>query len=486
MFIENINGHTVRPVSSPPAPVDPPTSGPPAPLPDNPTEQAPYATRGLLDPELVASHFRRKFAPDPAGESAAAAPAAAPALDPGQGGAEDDTVRVVVNTFIPQEQLDDPFGRTFDGDGRDVGEPGTYRTQQEIVITEAPGGEPRVSVIPRTGDTENLDTGETANAGTAGLQATTERRDDGTIVVRLRGNVGNPLAQVEAGPVEISPPAITYEMTIELQKNADGQWVVKADGQHDGFPGYEVLASVNGAAREVVYGYDPRDYGRGPVALFPHELNVHADNAALIVDPAQRPAAPPRAEELIRRNTSGGRVDTEALGAELAYFARAFPARAPGLIDGVMGGLGDEDAFQAGVGFLEAATDAQLRRMAGTPEGTAALLRLEEAEGRDYRPAEDQYYRIYRVLGDSLSALAATDPGEAARRARQIGRELNPLTRAFVAERFVDSLSNEQLTAVARRDGGRATLEEMKRWLEEKPVKTAETGMRIYRIEQAL
>jgi hypothetical protein len=245
-------------------------------------------------------------------------------------GVEQPVLSVEVNAFIPDEQITTPWyvpdGGTFIGDGRGVGEDGTQRTQQQILVYADPS-EPsgyRVEVPADIGLTQRVDDEgnvvETGEAPLSGLQAEViEVREDGTIVVTMTGQAADPLVT--------GAPGLSYEMTVEMKPNPNGTWTVTATGKHDSFPGYEVLATVGDGEQQVVYGYDPGYNGAGAFGLFEGEgglpgliwgdSRVDVEGSLTLGEEALTPDA------LIARHTTDGAVDTDALGSDMADSAEA-------------------------------------------------------------------------------------------------------------------------------------------------------------------
>lgn len=189
-------------------------------------------------------------------------------------------IKVEFNAFIPQDKVTAPIVGTFSGDNRSVGQAGTHRTQHTINVASDPSRDPpyRVTIERHVGETHKLDAQDnvvkTATAPVSELDPGKWRVDkDGSIVVDIDGNGKNPLVP---GPRALVP-GITYDMQLRLKPNSDGTWAVSAKGSHDGFPGYEAIASVGGGTRSVVHGYDPREHGRTPNSLFPIATDIDVD-----------------------------------------------------------------------------------------------------------------------------------------------------------------------------------------------------------------
>lgn len=189
-------------------------------------------------------------------------------------------IKIEVNAFIPQASVSAPLIGTFSGDNREVGEAGTHRTQHAIsVVPDASRNPPyRVTIDRHVGETHKLDANgkviATATAPVSELDPGKWKVDkDGSIVIDLAGNGKNPLVP---GPRALVP-GITYDMQLRLKPAADGSWAVSSTGSHDGFPGYEVIASVDGGPRAVVHGYNPQHHGRTPNSLFPFASDIEVD-----------------------------------------------------------------------------------------------------------------------------------------------------------------------------------------------------------------
>ena len=63
-------------------------------------------------------------------------------------------------------------------------------------------------------------------------------------------------------------PDIDYQFNLTVT-DQNGKITVSGNGQHDGFPGYEILMQREGADQpELIYGHDPSVSGDGPFSLF--------------------------------------------------------------------------------------------------------------------------------------------------------------------------------------------------------------------------
>ena len=233
---------------------------------------------------------------------------------------------VEVNTFIPDASVDAPGIGTFAGDDRGVGEDGSSRTQQVIKLYADPSaaGGYRVEFDAGIGETHKLDENgkviETGSASESDLEARViEVRPDGTVVVGLTAQSSNPLV--------FAAPGITYDLTIEMQPTGDRNWRVQANGDHDAFPAYEVLASSDSAPQTIAYSYTPDVSGANPLYLGQGDGGLYGliwgDSAVDVDSGVTVNAEPVTPDAMIERNSTNGQVDTGALGEDLANSAQA-------------------------------------------------------------------------------------------------------------------------------------------------------------------
>jgi len=335
-------------------------------------------------------------------------------------------LEVEINSFIPQEQVSTPplvpGGGTFSGDGRGVGESGTQRTQQIIQVYEdpnAPNGY-RVEIDPDIGETHRLDGNgnvvETDEAPESDLQAeVTEVREDGTIVVQLSGQSANPLVGIA--------PGITYDLTVEMRPNADGTWTVTTTGEHDAFPGYEVLASVEGGPQQAVYGYDPQVSGASAISLAQGDggllgliwgdSSVDVDGSLTVDSEALTP------ESLVARHTADSEVDLVALGADLADNAETSVVD-PAFVEQVFAQLPEEQRAAAANAFFDnlsttpgggvAPWHDNYASLALTPAGMDVILAVGEYAPERLAPDEI----VYGFAAQNQEAVHRGDPAACA------------------------------------------------------------------------
>ena len=184
----------------------------------------------------------------------------------------EEKIKVIVRTFIPQKTVSMPHPnggvRTFEGDNRDIGKPGTYRTQQIITIETDPR---RNNGSPIYGKPER-DTGVTIERGwiwdstkkaSGNTLEAAVKRDNDVVNIQAKGNESNPLV--------MGSPGITYDFMIGVQsEGSNGNVSVTVNGQHDGFPAYEILIvrpETGDNTERVVYGHDPRTTGQTALSL---------------------------------------------------------------------------------------------------------------------------------------------------------------------------------------------------------------------------
>jgi RHS repeat-associated protein len=199
-------------------------------------------------------------------------------------------IQIVVNTFIPQKTVTAPIvGRIFEGDDRNVGESGSFRTQQIITVETDPSrGAAESSYAKDTGITREFNSdgsqrGETGRASGDSLQYLVTRDDSG-VNIHVKGDEKDPLITPAAG--------ITYDFYIKVQsRGTQGDATVTVSGGHDKFPGYEIMATRQEQpkpATSLVYGYDPRTTRSTAKQLLPG--NWHTINPpARTVMPGQSP-----------------------------------------------------------------------------------------------------------------------------------------------------------------------------------------------------
>ncbi len=176
----------------------------------------------------------------------------------------EEKIQVVITTFIPDPSVT-AAGRTFEGDGRNVGEPGGFRTQQIVTVETDPSrGAAQAGAFNRdTGISQELSgpggraIGQSAQASGETLEGRVTRYESGVVNIQAKGNEGNPLVT--------GAPGITYDFNIKVQsQGTQGNVTVTVTGSHDQFPGYEITVSrpeVSTPGSTVVYGYDPRKAG---------------------------------------------------------------------------------------------------------------------------------------------------------------------------------------------------------------------------------
>ncbi|MEK3879843.1 DUF3238 domain-containing protein [Paenibacillus sp. FSL M7-0420] len=71
-----------------------------------------------------------------------------------------------------------------------------------------------------------------------------------------------------ADPLINAAPAVNYHLFVTIHKNV----VISIEGLHDGYPSYEIYASVNGGTWQNIYLFNEKDL----LNLFP-PMDIHAD-----------------------------------------------------------------------------------------------------------------------------------------------------------------------------------------------------------------
>ena len=172
------------------------------------------------------------------------------------------TIKVWLNTFIPDAMAKDPAGRCFTGDNRNFSSDvhASSRTHQEIEFDV----ESLTKTINwrNTGETHRVDceTGNVLETGKAPESSMTNgevTRSGEFILVQFKAASQNPL---------ITAPAIDLDVTFRINPATREVWLV---GEHDGFPAYEAYIAADGGAGVPIYSHDPRQTGDSPISLFP-------------------------------------------------------------------------------------------------------------------------------------------------------------------------------------------------------------------------
>jgi hypothetical protein len=218
-------------------------------------------------------------------------------------------IEVIVRTFIPHNYVMNPA--PLAGDGRNVGEEGTFRTEQRVIIETDPsknGGNPAYGPIEgKTGQSYGLVLNSTetvqavvdyingglpriplgpSKAPGNTLDGEVTRSDDGLVNVHLYGS-----ERYQGIP---NSPGITYNLDIKVvSEGAAGNVTVTVSGSHDAFPAYEVIiirpdAENNGPT--VVNSFDPRDTGNTGWSLLPFAPDVIIPPTSVVVPPKKPPA----------------------------------------------------------------------------------------------------------------------------------------------------------------------------------------------------
>ncbi|MDH5833410.1 DUF3238 domain-containing protein [Luteimonas kalidii] len=410
---------------------------------------------------------------------AASVPAGRPVVLPQQGGTgETPALEVEVNSFIPQDQVSTPWfvpgGGTFAGDGRSLGEDGTQRTQQTIQVYEdpsAPGGY-RVEIDADTGETHRLgDDGEVIETGEASesdLQAeVVEVREDGTIVVQLTGQSPNPLVGVA--------PGITYDVTVEMRPNPDGTWTVTTSGDHDAFPGYEVLATVDGGDQQLVYGYDPNVSGASPISLAQGDGGlpglIWGDSGVSVEGSLTVGADTLAPADLVERHTDAdGNVDVVALGTDLAGNAETGNVDAD-FVESVFASLPEDQREGAANAFFDNLSTTpgggvspwhdDYATLALTPAGMDVILAV--GAHAPERLAADEI--VYAFAAQNRDAIHAGDPAASATASAFLDALADSPEAQQSLAGYLEPIYDDDRTGIASTPEGRALQDRIERAL---------------------
>jgi RHS repeat-associated protein len=209
----------------------------------------------------------------------------------------EEKIIVVIQTFIPFPYVK-AGRRYFEGDNREVGQPGGFRTQQIIIIETDPkqnGGNPLVNASKDIGITHELSgpNGEIIGSGQGTgdtISQVTYRNERGAVVINVKGDEANPL---------IYSPGITYDLKVTVtSQGPTGSASVQVTGAHDGFPAYEISISrpeVANTTATTVYSSDPRVINTNPYALFGSmDVPVNTQAVTLTPPPPPPPATAPK------------------------------------------------------------------------------------------------------------------------------------------------------------------------------------------------
>ena len=172
------------------------------------------------------------------------------------------TVKVWVHSFIPMPMVSDPLGHCFSGDNRGFSNMihASYRTHQEVeldVTTSAKSID-----WSDTGTTHLLDC--TTGAVTSSAKASTSGLVNGPVVSASGGRYSINFTGTAKNPLAWYACAIDLNLDVTIDPASR---TCTVQGQHDGFPAYEVYVTADGGAGVSVYTYDPRVAGEGPTAL---------------------------------------------------------------------------------------------------------------------------------------------------------------------------------------------------------------------------
>jgi hypothetical protein len=208
------------------------------------------------------------------------------AADKADGAAHRPGPHLRLAAFIGCPLVEGPFS-WFAGDVRALGEPGSSRMAIDVRLDlDAPDGIGDVQVT--IGETVSYahrdvvasddgcgaalvpgalasDRDTASDDGVAAWGTWLSRSDEHTGILRVSflASASNPLEP-------LAPEAdVTFDVDLDVR---GGQiFEVRAQGQHDGYPSYELMLDGR-----ILYGYDSDAAGKGPLAMFP-PLDVDAE-----------------------------------------------------------------------------------------------------------------------------------------------------------------------------------------------------------------
>jgi RHS repeat-associated protein len=190
----------------------------------------------------------------------------------------EEKVTIIIRTFIPQKQVMTPAG-PVKGDGRNVGDKGTNRTEFRITVEtniNKDGGKIISDTQRRAGMSEGPTVTPTYVPGIGavpipgfGKSQATDLGNKMQVAANriLKDTVELTATHAVAYPGIPGTPDINYNLNIQVV-DIEGRITMSVEGMHDGFPGLEVYGVREGSNQEqLVNSYDPRDAGAGGSAL---------------------------------------------------------------------------------------------------------------------------------------------------------------------------------------------------------------------------
>jgi len=194
-------------------------------------------------------------------------------------------VRIIIQTFIPDQTVKAPSpgivsptmgGRTFEGDGRGVGEPGTYRTRQVIEIETDRSKNDNGRKILLSNDAKPGTTREIFPNGSTNTARADVKSDANATYTAVGQDFINVRATLAAAnPLVAGSPPISYDANVEVfSHGTSGDLSVRATGDRTQFPGMEIFVErpeTKNNSPQLVAGYNPNDNGKGPWDLFRKE-----------------------------------------------------------------------------------------------------------------------------------------------------------------------------------------------------------------------
>jgi len=210
-------------------------------------------------------------------------------------------IELIIRTFIPQKSVTVPM--PVKGDGRDVGERGTSRTEFRIKVeTDIRKNNGNIFVgtpQARAGLSEGITVKPMVVPGQGAIpvpgygksqvtQADIDKGTEATANRPLKDTVQVTATHAVAYPGAPGTPTIDYNLNLTVVDN-NGRITVSAEGMHDGFPAIEIFAVRQGSNQEqLINSYDPRDTGQSGFELI-GKPDTKLERRTRELDPVRRP-----------------------------------------------------------------------------------------------------------------------------------------------------------------------------------------------------
>ncbi|HEX8474494.1 MAG TPA: hypothetical protein VF666_10705 [Pyrinomonadaceae bacterium] len=148
-----------------------------------------------------------------------------------------------------------------------------------------------------------------------------------------------------------------------------------------------------------------------------------------------------KAQELIAQNTHDGRLDTEALAADLAELAIVQPDVFDEVTKHVMESIADKDRDEVAQSFVHSLSGEEMRQIGATPDGSKALLRMfqELSSGKVTDDELKDLKKLGKGISLGLADLAVSNPAQARAAIEDLMSVVGADYRDEFAQEFVES-----------------------------------------------